>query len=53
MRRVIVTRPQREAQKLVDALRAMGFEAAALPLINVSGPPDPAAVAMPWTSFLR
>ena len=46
--KVLVTRPQREAQKLVDALCAMGFEAAALPLIGVSGPPDPAAVAQAW-----
>ncbi|MBC7916667.1 MAG: uroporphyrinogen-III synthase [Rhodoferax sp.] len=46
--RVLVTRPQREAQKLVDALRALGFDAFALPLIDVSGPPDLAAVARAW-----
>ena len=40
--RVIVTRPQREAQRWVAGLAAAGHEALALPLIEVGPPADPA-----------
>ncbi len=46
--RVIVTRPLAEARKWVDALRASGHAAVPLPLIAVSGPPDPQAVRLAW-----
>jgi len=43
MRRVIVTRPAREAQRWVAALRAAGLDAVALPLIVIDTLPPPAA----------
>lgn len=46
--RVLVTRPQREAQKLVDALASLGFVAMAMPLIAVIGPPEPQALVQVW-----
>lgn len=46
--RVIVTRPQREAQDWVQALRQAGHEAIALPLIAIGPPPDPALVRRTW-----
>lgn len=46
--RVIVTRPEAQAGKWVDALRAVGLEALSLPLIDVSGPPEPLALRALW-----
>ncbi|MEJ8846406.1 uroporphyrinogen-III synthase [Variovorax rhizosphaerae] len=49
-RRVIVTRPAREAQRWVDALRAAGLDAVALPLIVIDALPQAAqqpAAGMP------
>lgn len=46
--RVIVTRPEREAQDWVLALREVGHEALALPLIAIGSAPDPAAVQRAW-----
>jgi uroporphyrinogen-III synthase len=46
--RVVVTRPQREAHALVDALSALGFDAIGMPLIDVGGPPEPALVHAAW-----
>jgi len=46
--RVIVTRPQREAQDWVQALRQAGHEAQALPLIAIGPAPDAAAVQQAW-----
>jgi uroporphyrinogen-III synthase len=46
--RIIVTRPLREAQDWVQALRQAGHEAVALPLIAIGPPPDPAAVQRVW-----
>ncbi len=46
--RVIVTRPQREAQDWVQALRQAGHEALALPLIAIAPAPDAAALLQAW-----
>ncbi|MCF8211033.1 MAG: uroporphyrinogen-III synthase [Rhodoferax sp.] len=46
--RVVVTRPQPEADQWVRALRASGYDAQALPLIVVEPPPDPLAVRAAW-----
>ena len=46
--RVIVTRPGPQAGKWVNALRAAGLDALALPLIEIAGPPDPEQVWDVW-----
>ncbi len=46
--RVIVTRPQREAQEWVQALRQAGQGAEALPLIAIGPAPDEAQVRQAW-----
>ncbi len=46
--RVIVTRPQREAERWVGQLQSLGIDAEALPLIAIAQAPDPAAVADAW-----
>ena len=46
--RVIVTRPQREAQRWVLDLSALGLEALALPLIEVGPVADPADLVRVW-----
>ena len=46
--RVIVTRPGPQAGKWVNALRAAGLDALALPLIEIAGPPDPQQVRAVW-----
>ena len=43
IRRVIVTRPAAEAAHWVQALRASGWQAEALPLIDIAEPTDPQA----------
>ena len=45
---VVVTRPQREAQDWVQALRQAGHEAWALPLITIVPAPDLAALRQAW-----
>jgi uroporphyrinogen-III synthase len=47
--RVIVTRPEREARKWVHSLSEAGFEARALPLIEVGPAPEPDAVIAAWS----
>lgn len=47
--RVIVTRPRDEAGKWVDALVDAGYDAVALPLIEVLPAPDAQAVAAAWS----
>lgn len=51
--RVIVTRPQREAQDWVQALRQAGLDAQALPLITIAPAPDAAAVHQAWRQLDR
>lgn len=43
-RRVIVTRPAREAARWVEALRHAGLDAVALPLMAIAPMPDPGAL---------
>ena len=49
--RVIVTRPRAQAAEWVQHLQAHGIDAAALPLIDIAGPPDPAAVTTAWSTL--
>lgn len=51
--RVVVTRPQREAQDWVQALQQAGHQAWALPLITIAPAPDPAAVQQAWRQLDR
>ena len=51
--RLIVTRPLAQAKTWVDALREAGFDAAALPLIDIAGPGDPAKVAEAWADLAQ
>lgn len=46
--RVIVTRPREQAQAWLPALRAAGFDAQALPLIEIGPTPDATAVRQAW-----
>lgn len=46
--RVVVTRPPAQAAAWVDALRAAGVDAQALPLIGIAPPADPAPVRAAW-----
>jgi len=47
--RVIVTRPAAEAAEWVEALRARGFDAVSLPLIEIRAVCDVAALRAAWT----
>jgi len=47
-RRVIVTRPGREAQAWADALQARGVPCETLPLIEIAALPEPMALAQAW-----
>jgi uroporphyrinogen-III synthase len=47
-RRVIVTRPVGEATRWVEGLREAGFDALALPLIEIAPLDDPAALDAAW-----
>lgn len=49
--RVIVTRPAREAQDWVTALRLSGWLAEALPLIEIGPAPDPDVVRRAWSQL--
>lgn len=51
--RVVVTRPQREAQDWVQALQQAGHQAWALPLIAIAPAPAPAAVQQAWRQLER
>ncbi len=46
--RVLVTRPAAQARDWVEGLAARGIDAAALPLLAVDAPEDPAAVHAAW-----
>ncbi len=47
-RRLIVTRPAAQALPWVEALRGLGVDAVALPLIGIEPLPDPAPVHAAW-----
>jgi len=47
-RRVIVTRPGREAQAWADALQAQGVTCETLPLIEIAALPEPSALSLAW-----
>lgn len=49
--RVIVTRPQDEASRWLDDLRALGLDAVSLPLIAIQPVPEPDAVVSAWHSL--
>ena len=51
--RVLVTRPAREAQRWVHELRLHGFNASALPLIEIGQAPDEDAVRREWARLDR
>jgi uroporphyrinogen-III synthase len=51
--RLLVTRPEPQASAWVDQLRALGVNAAALPLIAISGPADPAPVQALWRQLAQ
>lgn len=46
--RVIITRPSREANKWAAALSDTGYDAVALPLVEVASAPEPQSVAAAW-----
>ena len=46
--RVIVTRPQADAQRWVGQLRERGLEALALPLLTIGPAPDPGSLRRAW-----
>jgi len=50
---VLVTRPQPQADDWVARLQALGLQAAALPLLAISGPADPAAVRAAWQQLAQ
>lgn len=49
--RVIVTRPAAEAAEWVDGLRAAGFDAVPLPLIEIRPAPDDSPMRQAWSSI--
>jgi uroporphyrinogen-III synthase len=51
LRRVLVTRPSDQAQAWVEALRAGGVDALALPLIDTAACTDPTAVIDAWSGL--
>lgn len=51
--RVLLTRPAPQADKWVQALRGAGLDALSLPLIEITGAPDPAAVQRVWADVAR
>jgi len=50
---VLVTRPAAQAREWVDRLTALGVPAQALPLIDIGGAPEPAAVRAAWQAMAR
>ena len=51
--RVIVTRPETDAQAWVDAIQKAGHEAVYLPLIEIGPAPDTQAVDLAWQQWPR
>jgi len=46
--RVIVTRPEREAQTWTHSLQALGVQCESLPLIEIGGLQDPSPLTSAW-----
>jgi uroporphyrinogen-III synthase len=46
--RVLVTRPQPQADQWVAQLQGLGLQAGALPLLDIAGPADPTLVHAAW-----
>ena len=51
--RIIVTRPLAQAKPWVEALRALGVDAQAMPLIGIAPPDDVAAVRQAWQGLKK
>ncbi len=51
--RVIVTRPETDAQAWLDAIQKAGHEAVYLPLIEIGPAPDTQAVDLAWQQWPR
>ena len=51
--RVIVTRPETDAQAWLDAIQKAGHEAVYLPLIEIGSAPDAKAVDLAWQQWPR
>jgi len=51
--RVIVTRPETDAQAWLDAIQKAGHEAVYLPLIEIGPAPDLQAVDLAWQNWTR
>lgn len=51
--RVIVTRPETDAQAWLDAIQKAGHEAVYLPLIEIGSAPDAQAVDLAWQQWPR
>lgn len=49
--RVIITRPQRDAQRWLNAFSQHGVDAVALPLIDIRPVSDPGAMAAAWANL--
>jgi len=49
--RVLVTRPQPQADEWVARLAALGIDAVALPLLGIADGPDPQAVRQAWAAL--
>lgn len=49
--RILVTRPAAQAEEWVTQLQRAGLDAAALPLMAIAAPHDPAAVRQAWTEL--
>jgi len=52
-RRVMVTRPEREARAWADGLQARGVACETFPLIEIVALPDPSALAQAWATVPR
>jgi uroporphyrinogen-III synthase len=51
--RVLVTRPEREAQAWVQALQSLGVDAQAFPLIDIAPLPESAEITLAWQAFFK
>ena len=51
--RLIVTRPQAQADAWVEQLLGLGLTASAVPLLGIADPPDPSALQRAWSELAR